>query len=188
LTATRVDVARRNAPAPSAGLRNAALAAAGVLTLSGRGDLWTLAVAFGVADASALTALVVACVAVATLARSGSAGLADIAGTQAVLGAAGFTGSTFAIAATWASAVGLVLVARDRWTGAALGVLGGLLVAGPSLAGGVGRGATWGLGVVGGAAAGWLAAPSDRRLRWQPWVGLAVAAAGVCFAVVAGYG
>ena len=169
-------------------LRNAALASCGALTLTGRGDMWILAIAFGVADASAVTALAVALAAAATLARTGVAGLADVAGSQAVLGAAGFTGSAYAIAAAWTSAVTLVLAARDRWTGVALGALGGLLVAGPSLAAGSGRVATWAGGLVGGAAVGWLLAPGQRRLRWQPWVALVVGGAAVVLGVLAGYG
>jgi hypothetical protein len=168
--------------------RQAALAAGGALTLTGRGDLWVLAIAFGVADASALTALAVALGAAATLARTGSAGLADISGSQAVLGAAGVTGSAYAVAAAWLSAVSLVLVARDRWSAMALGALGGLLVAGPSLTDAMPSVGIWLLGVVGGAAVGWIVAPGPRRARWQPWVAVVVGAGGVCLGVMAGYG
>ena len=176
---------RASLPLP---LRNAALASGGALTLTGRGDLWILAIAFGVADASAMTALAVALAAAATLARTGVAGLADVSGSQAVLGAAGFTGSAYAIGAAWTSAVSVVLAARDRWTAVALGALAGLLVAGPSLTAGSGRVATWAGGLLGGAAVGWLVAPGERRLRWQPWVALVIGGAGVVLGVLAGYG
>jgi hypothetical protein len=114
--------------------------------------LWTCAVAFGVADASLLTALTVAAAGVATLARTGSAGLTDVAGAQAVLGAAGFTGTAAAVGAAWASAVSLVGVARTRIVGAGLGFVAGALVAGPSPSGGAKSVVVWiagALGVVG---------------------------------------
>lgn len=168
-------------------VRNAALAAAAALTATGRGDIWTLAVAFGVADASALTALVVALVGGATIARTGSAALGDIAGGQAVLGAAGFTGSVIAIGAAWTSAVGLVLAARDHWTGAVLGGFAGTIVAGPSLAGGAKSIGVWTGAVVVGAVAGWFGAASKRRERWQPWVAVGIAAVAAGLGVFAGY-
>ncbi len=168
-------------------VRDAALAAAAVLTAAGRGDIWTLAVAAGVSDASALTALVVALVGVATIARTGTAALADIAGGQAVLGAAGFTGSGLAVGAAWASAACLVLASRDRWTGAVLGALGGTLVAGPSLAGGAKSVVVWGAGVVVGGALGWVCAANERRERWQPWIAVAVALGAVGLGITTGY-
>lgn len=167
--------------------RNAALGAAAALTATGRGDIWTLAVAFGVADASALTALVVALVGGATIARTGSAALGDIAGGQAVLGAAGFTGSVAAISAVWASAVGLVLAARDHWTGAVLGAFAGTLVAGPSLAGGARSIAVWTGAVVVGAVAGWFGASTEGREPWQPRVAVGIAAVAAGLGVFAGY-
>ncbi|MBA2610203.1 MAG: hypothetical protein H0U92_14800 [Actinobacteria bacterium] len=171
---------------PVAG-RDAALAAAAALTATGRGDIWTLAIAFGVSDASAVTALVVALVGVATIARTGSAALSDIAGGQAVLGAAGFTGSAIAVAAAWTSAVSLVLAARDRWTGVVLGAFAGAIVAGPSLAGGAKSAAVWVAGVAVGGIVGGFAAPKERRERWQRWLAVVVAIAAVCLGVVAGY-
>ncbi len=166
---------------------DAALAAAGVLTITGRGDVWTVALAAGVADTSAVTALVVAAAAVAALARTGSAYLGDIAGAQAVLGAAGFTGSAVAIVAAWASAASLLVVARRRAVGAVLGLLAGALVAGPSFNGGIRSIAVAVAGLAGGAAAGWFLTPADGRRRWQRFIALAAAAAGVALGVVAGY-
>ena len=168
-------------------IRNGALAAGGALTVTGRGDLWTLAIAFGVADASVLTAIAVLGAAVATLARTGSAGLNDIAGAQAVLGAAGFTGSGAAIGASWASAFSLVTVARERLAGAGLGLVAGALVAGPSLAGGVNSVLVCVAGAVVGAGVGFIAAPRAGARRWQRYVALAAGAAGVALGIVAGY-
>jgi len=183
-------VTRRTRPQPlgvPVAIRNGALAAGSVLTITGRGDLWTLAVVFGVGDASIITALVVVGAAVATLARTGSAGLNEITGAQAVLGAAGFTGSGMAIGASWASAVSLVAVARQRVASAGLGLVAGALVAGPSLAGGYHAAAVFVLGVVGGAVVGWFAAPAPGRRPWQRYVALAIGAVGVALGIAAGY-
>lgn len=174
-------------PRLSLELRNAALAAGVALTATGRGDLWTLAIAFGVADASALTALPVLLVGIATIARTGSAGLADVAGNQAVLGAAGFTGSAAAIGAVWASAVSLVLAARDRWTATGLGALAGLLVAGPSLAGGFPSAVIWILGAGIGGAVGWFVSPTEEREQTQRWVALGLGVVAVSLGLIAGY-
>ncbi|HVT75770.1 MAG TPA: hypothetical protein VHD87_01985 [Acidimicrobiales bacterium] len=176
--------APRTVPIPIA---NGALAAGAVLALTERGDLWTLAVAFGVADGSVVTGIAVLGAAAATLARTGTAGLAGVAGAQAVLGAAGFTGSALAVGATWASAVSLVLVARQRAAGAVLGLTAGLLVAGPSLAGGAKSVGTWVLGALVGTAVGLVAAPGEGRRRWQRYVALVLGAAGLAVGIAAGY-
>ena len=79
-----------------------------------------LAIAFGVADGSATTALVVGLAAAATLARIGSAGLAEVSGNQAVLGAAGFTGSGLAVGAAWTTAAAVMLVCATAGVGSPL--------------------------------------------------------------------
>ena len=104
-----------------------------------------------------------------------------------MLGAAGFTGSAVAIAAAWLTAVSLLLAARDRWTGLGLGALGGLVVAGPSLAGGGSSVVVWIAGVAGGAAAGWFAAPTENRDRWQQWVAVGVGIGALALGLIAGY-
>ena len=184
--ATRVRRARTidSLPLP---VRDAALASSAVLVLAGRGDLFVVAVALGAAAGSALTSLVVVLAGVATLARIGSAGLHEISGSQAVLGAAGFTGASVAVAATWTSAVSLVLAGRQRSTGAVLGALGGMLVAGPAVVGGMNSAAVWTAGVVGGGVVGWFAAASPARARWQPWVAAGVGIVAVGLGVTAGY-
>ena len=185
-TTARLAVARGGTALPLA-VRDAALAASAALVLTGRGDLWVLAVTLGMAAGSALTTLTVVLAAVATLARIGSAALSDVTGSQAVLGAAGVTGSTMAVAAAWASAASLALAGRQRTTGAALGALGGVLVAGPSLAGGSESVRVWIAGIVVGAGVGWLLAASPKRARWQPLLAIAVGVVGVGLGVVAGY-
>jgi hypothetical protein len=180
--------ARRPAtPVLSDTARRAALAAAVVLVLTGRGDLWTVALLLGVADRSMLTAFVVAAAATASLARVGSAALVDISGAQAVLGGAGFTGSLAAVSATWTSAVSLLAVARDRWTGAVLGLVAGALVAGPALSGGLRSVAVWFLGIAAGTGIGWFVRPSDQRRNWHVVVDVALASVAVALGVLAGY-
>lgn len=183
---TRASRTRTHDSLPLAA-RDAALVAAAALVLTGRGDLWVVAVAIGIAAGSSLTTLTVVLAGIATLARIGSAGLGDITGGQAVLGAAGFTGADIAVAAAWTSAVSLVLAARQRTTGAVLGALGGMLVAGPAVVGGMNSALVWTGGVVGGAAAGWLVAASPSRARWQPWVAIGLGVAAVGLGVTAGY-
>jgi hypothetical protein len=167
--------------------RTAALVAAGVLILTGRGDLWTLALLLGLADGSMLTAFVVAAAGVGVLARTGSASLGDINGAQAVLGAAGFTGSTAAVFATWAGALALLAVARDRWTSAAMGLLAGSIVAGTALAGGLRSVAVFVLGLAAGAAVGWFVRAAADRRRWHVVVDVGMAAVAVALGVIAGY-
>lgn len=185
-TARRAGRTRPTEPLPSA-VRDAALAAAAALLATGRGDVWIVALALGVAANSAMTTLTVVLAGVATLARVGSAGLADIAGNQAVLGAAGVTGSTVAIAAAWTSAASLALAGRTRTTGAVLGALGGLLVAGPAIAGGRSSALVWTAGLLGGGAVGFALAATPARERWQPWLAAGVGAVAVGLGVAAGY-
>jgi hypothetical protein len=168
-------------------LRRAALVAGAVLTVTGRGDLWTLALAFGVAEGSALVAFVVAAVGVATLARTGSAALVDISGAQAVLGAAGFTGSAAAIAASWTSVLALLAIARDRWTSVALGVLAATVVAGPALSGGSKSAAVLLVGLVAGGTVGYFLRPSLARRPWHVVVDVGMAVVTVALGVLAGY-
>jgi hypothetical protein len=169
------------------GVRSGALGAGALLTVTGRGDLWTLAIAFGVADASTVTGLVVAAIAAATLARTGSATLADVFGSQAVLGGAGFTGSATAVACAWTSAVSLLVVARDRRTGVGLGALAGVLVAGPSFAGGARDAVVAVVAIVVGAALGWVVGAQTEIRPWTKWLALGAAAVALFFGIVAGY-
>ena len=183
----RATRATRRPTAPLLTARRAALVAAAVLILTGRADLWTLALLLGVADRSMLTAFVVAAAGAATLARTGSAALVDISGAQAVLGAAGFTGSAAAVSATWTSAVALLGVGRDRATSAVLGLLAGTLVAGTALSGGIRSVGVWIVGVAAGAAVGAVLQAGEERKRWHVVVDVGMAAMAVALGVLAGY-
>lgn len=141
------------------GPRQACAIAAAVLVVTGRGDLWVLAVLLGLADQSVGPTLVAGAAGAAALERFGSAGLADIAGAQSVLGAAGWHGTTPAVVASWAFAIALVFVCRRPGPAAIAGALGALLLAGPALAGGLGDAMLHVVALAAGAGLGWLAAP-----------------------------
>jgi hypothetical protein len=124
------------APLPYARLGVAAGAVA--LGVSSRGDALVLAVLLAVLAErparvlGALGALVGSCV------RWGTTTLGAIAGAQAVLGPAGWTGSTLAVSSAWAGAVGLVAAtprplkvsAGDLVAAAPFGVAAAAVVAG----------------------------------------------------------
>jgi hypothetical protein len=82
--------------------------AALVLGATSRGDIVVLAVLLAVASASHQRALAVGMACTAALVRWGSSSLGAIAGAQAVLGPAGWTGDAAAVTASWLTAVALV--------------------------------------------------------------------------------
>lgn len=158
-------------------LADAALAAAAVLVVAGRGDLWVLAVLLGIADASAAAVLVTAAAGAIALDRFGSAALTDIAGAQAVLGAAGWHGHAGDLAATGLVALALVVTARRRPTAAVSGALAGALLAGPSVAAGFAPAVLHVVALAGGAAIGWFSwSFGPRRARAAAALGLAALA------------
>jgi hypothetical protein len=81
----------------------------------------------------------------------------------------------------------LLAVARDRWTSAVLGLIGGTLVAGTALSGGVRSVGVWILGAAAGTAVGWFVRPSSVRRRWHMAVDVGLAAVAVALGVLAGY-
>jgi hypothetical protein len=87
------------------------LAAALTLAVTSRGDVVVLALLLGFGAGRRTTGLASAAALVAALVRWGSPSLGAIAGAQAVLGPAGWTGSPFAVASAWLGAVALVLAA-----------------------------------------------------------------------------
>ncbi len=91
--------------------RAALLAAAFVLALTSRGDVVLLAVLLGFGAARRTSALACAAALSAALVRWGSPGLGAIAGAQAVVGPAGWTGSNVAVASSWLAASALLLAA-----------------------------------------------------------------------------
>jgi hypothetical protein len=101
-------------------LRVALLAAAFVLAVSSRGDLVVLTAMLGLGVGRPASALAAAGALAATLVRWGSPSLEAIAGAQAVVGPAGWTGSNVAVAAVWLAGAALVLASRPRRRGTPL--------------------------------------------------------------------
>ena len=103
-------------PASSSGVvlplpRVLLLAAALALAVTSRGDVVVLAVLLGFGAGRRTTGLASAAALLAALVRWRSPSLGAIAGAQAVLGPAGWTGSPLAVASAWLGAVALVLAA-----------------------------------------------------------------------------
>jgi hypothetical protein len=99
--------------------RAALLAAAFALAVSSRGDVVVLALLLGFGAGRRASGLAAAAALAAALVRWGSPSLGAIAGAQAVLGPAGWTGSSAAVASAWLGAFALVFAAvpldRASW-------------------------------------------------------------------------
>ena len=128
-------------------LRVALLIGAFVLAVASRGDVVVLAALLALGSWRRTTAFASSVALAAALLRWGSPSLRAIAGAQAVLGPAGWTGSNAAVASAWLAAVALVASARPRHREstvlAAVGVApfavaAADVVAGPSAAGALG--------------------------------------------------
>jgi hypothetical protein len=91
--------------------RAALLVAALALALSSRGDVVVLTVLLGFGAGRRASGVAAAAALTAALVRWGSPSLGAIAGAQAVLGPAGWTGSIFAVASAWTGAAALMLAA-----------------------------------------------------------------------------
>jgi hypothetical protein len=116
-------------------LRFGAAAAALVLAISSRGDAAVLALALILLRPRPVTAIAIAGAFVAAAWRWGASSLDAIAGAQAVLGPAGWTGTGASAASAWlAGAAVLLVLPRRRAEGEvhlAVGAAVALLVAGP---------------------------------------------------------
>jgi hypothetical protein len=91
--------------------RAALLAAALALAVSSHGDVVVLAVLLGLGAGRRASGVAVAVALTAALVRWGSPSLGAIAGAQAVLGPAGWTGSSVAVVSAWTGAAALMLAA-----------------------------------------------------------------------------
>lgn len=91
--------------------RAALLAAALAVAVLSRGDVVVLALLLGFGAGRRLSGLASLTALTAALVRWGSPSLGSIAGAQAVLGPAGWTGSAAAVASAWLGALALVLAA-----------------------------------------------------------------------------
>jgi hypothetical protein len=105
-----------------------------MMALGSTGDVFLLAVLLGLAALDLLSGGVAALAMVSVVGRWGTTSLAALAGGQAVLGAAGWTGTTALVASSWAGAAALVLACPEGWVPAvAFGAAAAQLVAGPAL-------------------------------------------------------
>jgi hypothetical protein len=91
--------------------RAALLAAALALAVTSRGHVVVLALLLGFGAGRRMSGVASAAALAAALVRWGSPALGAIAGAQAVLGPAGWTGSSAAVASAWLGALALVLAA-----------------------------------------------------------------------------
>jgi hypothetical protein len=91
--------------------RAALLAAALALAVTSRGDVVLLALLLGFGAGRRASGLAAGAALAAVLVRWGSPALGALAGAQAVLGPAGWTGSSAAVASAWLGALALVLAA-----------------------------------------------------------------------------
>jgi hypothetical protein len=158
-----------------------------VITVTATGDVLLLGVLLGLAALDAVVGAGAVLVGLAALGRWGSTSLAAVAGAQAVLGPAGWTGSATAVLSSWSGALALLLLAPPRLVPVlAFGLAAAELVAGPA----VGTGSLGGplaLRVAASAAAvavAWACAhrvPRGLALR----AGLVLAAAAVALGFVA---
>jgi hypothetical protein len=87
------------------------LAAALALAATSRGDVVVLTLLLGFGAGRRASGLAAGAALAAALVRWGSPGLGAIAGAQAVLGPAGWTGSGAAVASAWLGSIALVLAA-----------------------------------------------------------------------------
>ena len=107
---------------------------AALLAVTVTGDALFLGVVLGVAALDAVAGATAVLAGIGVLGRWGSTSLAALAGGQAVLGPAGWTGPATAVLSSWAAAAALVLVApRERVPAAAFGLFAAAVVAGPAV-------------------------------------------------------
>jgi hypothetical protein len=144
------------------------------------GDVVLLAVLLGIAAGDVIAGVVAGAASLSVLVRWGGTSLQALAGAQAVLGGAGWTGPAGAALSSWAAAAALVLVSPRGWLpSAAFGLTAAVVVAGPGIGGAVAVRAGASLaGVLLARLAGDLPAPARRM------VALAAAVCALAFALV----
>ena len=137
---SRPGLPARAGARPTLSLRQVAAAGAAIaLAISSRGDALLLVIVLGLLAADSARAVGVAGALVGSMLRWGTTSLGAIAGAQAVLGPAGWTGSGIAVASAWVGAAALVVatpVSPPTHVGllaaaAPFGLAAGLVVVGP---------------------------------------------------------
>ncbi|MCA1657355.1 MAG: hypothetical protein LC713_06565 [Actinobacteria bacterium] len=105
------------------------------MAVTSTGDVVLLGVLVGLAACDAVAGGVGLLAATGVIGRWGTSSLAALAGGQAVVGAAGWTGSATLVASAWGGALALLLVCPPGlMPAAAFGATAAQLVAGPALA------------------------------------------------------
>lgn len=157
-------------------LRLGAAAGAATMAATSTGDLLVVGVLLGLVAGDAVIGAVGVVAAMATLARWSSSSLTAVAGGQAVLGAAGWTGPAALVVSSWAAAAAVILVSpHGRPPVLAFGLVAAGIVAGPALGDGSVADVVVRLAAsAGGVAAAWLAARAVPR-RQAHLVGAALA-------------
>jgi hypothetical protein len=116
--------------------------AAGVVTMvtSSTGDVLLVSVALGLLAGDAVVGAAAVLAGLATVGRWTSSSFGALAGGQAVVGAAGWTGPWPSVLSSWVAALALVLMCpRGREAAVAFGVVAAALVAGPAVGGSLGN-------------------------------------------------
>lgn len=125
--------------APTGLLRLGAAVAVAMMAGSSTGDALAAGVLLGLAAGDVVAGVTGVLAGIAVLGRWGSTSLAALAGGQAVMGPAGWTGPPGLVLSSWAAAAAVVVVCpRGAEPALAGGVLAAALVAGPA----TGRGTT----------------------------------------------
>lgn len=165
-------------------LRLAAAAGVVAMVVTSTGDLLVVGLLLGLVASEPVAGAVGVAAGIATLGRWSSSSLTALAGGQAVLGAAGWTGALALTLSSWAAAAALILVApRGRPAALAFGLAAAAIVAGPALGDGSVSDAVVRLTAsVAGVAAAWIAAWAVSR-RTAHLVGLGLAAFAVFLSV-----
>ncbi len=105
------------------------------MAVTSTGDVILLGVLAGLAASDVVAGGVGVLAGAGVVGRWGTSSLAALAGGQAVVGAAGWTGSVALVASSWGSAAALLLVCPPGLApAAAFGATAAQLVAGPALA------------------------------------------------------
>jgi len=105
------------------------------MAVTSTGDLVLLGVLLGLAASDAVAGGVGVLVAAGVIGRWGSSSLAALAGAQAVVGPAGWTGSTAMVTSSWVGAIALLVACPPGLApAAAFGAAAAQIVAGPALA------------------------------------------------------
>lgn len=121
-------------------LRLGLATAVAAMVATSTGDVLVVSVALGLLAADAVVGATALLAGLATVARWSSSSLGALAGGQAVVGAAGWTGPWPSVVSSWVAAVALVLVCpRGRAAPVAFGLAAAALVAGPAVGGSLGN-------------------------------------------------